>query len=93
VGGNENTTSPEFCLRKLSRRGVDGNRRICFPLVNIPGTAAKLPEMKGTAVDPAGNIVFAAGGNFSYLVPHFVNTVSYRKPLADARGSVPEPRP
>jgi hypothetical protein len=38
------------------------------PLINIAGTAARLPELKGIAVDAAGNIFFAAGGNFSYSV-------------------------
>jgi NHL repeat/Galactose oxidase, central domain len=38
------------------------------PLVNILGTAAKLPEMKGVAVDAAGNVFFAAGGFSDYSV-------------------------
>jgi len=32
------------------------------PQVNIAGTAAGLPTLKGIAVDAAGNVFFAAGG-------------------------------
>jgi hypothetical protein len=38
------------------------------PLVNIAGTAARLPTLKGIAVDAAGNVFFAAGGFASYSV-------------------------
>ena len=38
------------------------------PPVNIAGKAANLPAMRGIAVDAAGNVFFAAGGNFSYSV-------------------------
>jgi hypothetical protein len=38
------------------------------PPVNIAGTAARLPTLKGIAVDAAGNVFFAAGGFASYSV-------------------------
>jgi len=38
------------------------------PTVNIAGTAARLPTLKGIAVDAAGNVFFAAGGFTSYSV-------------------------
>jgi hypothetical protein len=33
------------------------------PLVNLPGTAAKLPSVRGVAVDLAGNVFFVSGGS------------------------------
>lgn len=38
------------------------------PLVNISGVSAKLPGVKGVAVDAAGNVFFASGGYSAYSV-------------------------
>jgi sugar lactone lactonase YvrE len=38
------------------------------PLVNVAGTDASLFTLKGLAVDPAGDVYFAAGGYYSYSV-------------------------
>jgi NHL repeat/Galactose oxidase, central domain len=38
------------------------------PLVDIAGTAAKLPSVRGVAVDAAGNVFFASGAYSAYSV-------------------------
>jgi hypothetical protein len=57
-----------FMLLIISRSGFGLTDNPWVPLVNIPSTAAKLPTMKGIAVDAAGNVFFAAGGFSAYSV-------------------------
>jgi hypothetical protein len=55
-------------ITSVSGFGQTNTTNPFVPPVNIPGTAAQLPGVKGVAVDAAGNVFFVSGGYSGYSV-------------------------
>ncbi len=57
-----------FSITTFFAAGQTNTTGSFVPLVNLPGTAARLPGVKGVSVDAAGNAYFVGGGYRGYSV-------------------------